>query len=100
MKTTQAPAELQAVASAWQRVKAAAGTTAISHDWDERARLEAEPYLDGRSRRATGRNKQLNVKVKAEFDAEVRALAKARKIGLGELLEIVLAEWKEASHAK
>src|SRR5262245_26631778 len=98
-KNKQPAAELQNVAASWLRLQAAANTTTISHDWEERARLEAEPYVDGRSRRATGRNKQLNVKVKREFDTELRALATARKICLGELLEIILAEWK-ASEAK
>jgi hypothetical protein len=93
-KNKHPAAEVENVAASWLRLQAAAGTTAISHDWEERARLEAEPYVDGRSRRATGRNKQLNVKVKREFDRELRTLAKARKVGLGEMLEIILAEWK------
>jgi hypothetical protein len=98
-KNKQPAAVLENVAASWLRLQAAANTTAISHDWEERARLEAEPYIDGRSRRATGRNKQLNVKVRREFDSELRALAKARKVGLGEMLEIILAGWK-ASGAK
>jgi hypothetical protein len=53
---------------------------------------------DGRSKRRTGRNVQLNLKVRADFKAELLALAAARGVGMAELLETVLAEWK-ADHA-
>jgi|GEM_PF-7014580 len=90
------PADLEAVTAAWARVQAAAGTSKVegTESWEERARLEAEPYMDGRKLRATGRTKQLNIKVKPGFDAELRKLAKAQGVGLAEMLERILAEWK------
>jgi hypothetical protein len=51
---------------------------------------------DGRSKRATGRSKQLNLKVMPEVDAEFRALAKAEGKGFGEMFETIFAEWKAA----
>jgi hypothetical protein len=49
---------------------------------------------DGRRRRATGRDLQFNIKVKPEWREEVRRLSEERDIGMAELLENILAEWK------
>lgn len=61
-------------------------------------RREAEKPLpkktDGRRLRATGRTDQFNIKVKPEWRDEIAALAEQRDIGMAELLERMLVEWK------
>ena len=53
---------------------------------------------DGRSTRRIGRDVQLNLKVRPTFKADLAALAKARHVGMTELLETILSQWK-ADHA-
>jgi hypothetical protein len=94
-----APEDDSAAISAWGKLNAiangkprkAAGGTAESRD-----NLEKRPALatDGRRKRTTGRVLQLNTKVKPAFRAELQAMADARDIGLAEMLERILAEWK------
>lgn len=81
------------VAVAWSRMCRAAGP---SYTPKSKAELEKPPIPigDRRRKRFTGRTKQLNTKVTPAFDAELRALAKARKIGIAEMLERMLVEWK------
>ena len=45
-------------------------------------------------RRRTGRNTQMNLKVKEFVQTEIRALAKKRGITMGAMIEIILTEWK------
>jgi hypothetical protein len=49
---------------------------------------------DGRRLRATGRTEQFNIKVKPAWREEIQALARDRDIGMAELLERMLVEWK------
>lgn len=90
------------VATAWSRMCRAAGPAATP-GFTPASRLDLQrppvPVEDRRRKRWTGRTKQLNTKVTPEFDAELRALAKARKIGIAEMLEIIVAEWKVAKNA-
>jgi hypothetical protein len=53
---------------------------------------------DGRSKRATGRDQQLNLKVTVEFKRDLAEIAKANKKPMNVMLEMMLAEWK-ARHA-
>lgn len=85
------------VAAAWGRVMAAAGTRKTKGATvKSRAEAEKPPVLptDGRRLRSTGRTQQLNMKVKPAFRSELEALADQRGIGLAEMLERILAEWK------
>jgi hypothetical protein len=85
------------VGAAWGRMLAAAGgrktkgATVAS-----RSAAEKPPVLptDGRRLRATGRTQQLNMKVKPEYRTELETLAAERDIGLAEMSERILAEWK------
>lgn len=84
---------------AWGRLTAIAtgkGRKAPGGTVASRDRLEKRPVLptDGRRKRATGRTLQLNVKVKPSFRAELQALANERDVGLAEMMERILAEWK------
>ena len=85
------------IAAAWGRVMAAAGSRKTKGA-TIRSRAEAEkpPILptDGRRQRATGRTKQMNMKVKPTYYAELVELADKRGIGLAEMSERILAEWK------
>jgi hypothetical protein len=47
-------------------------------------------YVDGRSRRRTGRIEQINVKVSSQFNAELRELADRENILIVEALERAL----------
>jgi len=93
---------LEAVASSWARMVAAAGATprkTAGGTPASRAKGEDTKPIsiaDSRRRKGGGRVRQLNVKVTREFDTELRTLAKARKAGLAEMLETILAEWKAA----
>lgn len=51
--------------------------------------------IDGRSLRRTGRVRQLNLKVTAEFDDQLRAIASARGKMLAEVLEDAMASYVE-----
>lgn len=85
------------IAVAWGRVMAAAGGRKTKGATvKSRAEAEKPPVLptDGRRLRATGRTLQLNIKVKPTFRDELTALAEKRDIGLAEMLERVLTEWK------
>lgn len=64
---------------------------------DERRKAEKPlpAKTDGRRLRATGRDQQFNIKVKAVWRAEIEALAQERNIGMAEMLERILAEWKK-----
>lgn len=85
------------VVAAWGRMMAAAGgrktkgATVASRDAGEKP-----PVLptDGRRLRATGRTMQLNIKVKPAFRDELVALAARNKVGIAEMLERIVAEWK------
>jgi hypothetical protein len=85
------------IVAAWGRMMAAAGgrktkgATVAS-----RAEGEKPPVLptDGRRLRATGRTLQLNVKVKPAFREELLTLASKNGVGIAEMLERILAEWK------
>ncbi len=46
-------------------------------------------------RRRTGRTTQMNLKVKDAVHKEIKALAEAKGMVMGELLEIVFTEWKQ-----
>lgn len=85
------------IAAAWSRVLAAAGTRKTKGA-TVRSRAEAEkpPVLptDGRRLRATGRTKQMNMKVKPSYYDELAELASKRGVGLAEMSERILAEWK------
>ena len=63
---------------------------------DRRRQLEKPPISkdDGRRQRATGRSKVFNTKLKPEFRDELFALAAERNIGVAELLEQIVTEWK------
>jgi hypothetical protein len=51
---------------------------------------EAGRYIDGRSRRRTGRIEQINVKVSSQFNGELRGLADRENILIVEALERAL----------
>lgn len=51
--------------------------------------------IDGRSLRRTGRVRQLNLKVTAEFDDQLRSIASARGMMLAEVLEEAMASFVE-----
>jgi hypothetical protein len=97
-----APASEAYVAICWGRMMAAAngvakrkapGGTVASRIAGERPPVRPE---DQRRARATGRDKQLNLKVSAEFRDELRTLARTNSVGMNEMLERILAEWKAA----
>ena len=50
-------------------------------------------YVDGRSRRRTGRIEQINVKVSSQFNAELRELADRENILIVEALERALTAY-------
>ena len=50
---------------------------------------------DGRRLRRTGRTVQLNIKVKPEFKKQLQRLSKSNKVGMAEMLEIVLEQWAD-----
>jgi hypothetical protein len=92
-------AEEHDIMKAWGRIVAAAGsrkTKGVSAAQRKAAEKAPVAPTDGRRRRATGRTKQLNVKVKPAFHQELTALAEARGTGIAELLEQMLADWKAA----
>lgn len=61
-------------------------------------RREAEKPLpkktDGRRLKNTGRSDQFNIKVKPAWRDEIAALADERDIGMAEMLERIVEEWK------
>jgi hypothetical protein len=86
------------VAAAWGRMVAAAGK-AKTPGFSVKSKLALErppvPPTDGRRKRGKGeRTQQLNVKMKPPIVAELKTLAKQRDIGLAEMLERMLSEWK------
>lgn len=86
------------IAEWWSRIETMAGsrkTRGVTVAERRAAERQPLPPEDGRRQRRTGRDMQLNMKVKPEFRAELEALARAREIGLAEMLERILAEWKE-----
>jgi hypothetical protein len=64
---------------------------------DQRHKLEKPPVAkdDGRRAKATGRTKVFNTKLKPEFRDKLFALANERKIGVAELLELIVGEWEQ-----
>ncbi len=52
------------------------------------------PKTDGRRLRRTGRETQMNLKVREPVRNEFRAIAKAEGMSMGELLEQMLEAWK------
>jgi hypothetical protein len=86
------------IAAAWGRVMVAAGGRKTKGATvKSRAEAEKPPVLptDGRRERATGRTLQLNMKVKPAFRDDLVALADKHQIGLAEMLERVLTEWRQ-----
>ena len=85
------------VKAGWEKIKAAAdanirktkGQTVAEKRETEKP---AVGKADGRRLRRTGRNTQMNLKVRKEVREEFLALAARRKISMGELLEQLLAE--------
>lgn len=57
------------------------------------APMGAGRYVDGRSRRRTGRIEQINVKVSSQFNAELRELADRENILIVEALERALTAY-------
>lgn len=49
---------------------------------------------DGRSKRATGRTAQLNIKVRPEWKAELSTAAAARGLLMVELIEQMFSDWR------
>jgi hypothetical protein len=83
------------VRSAWGRLtgkpRKTKGVTAASRDALEKPPL---PASDPRRQRSTGRTAQTNIKLKPDFREELFSLAAERNIGLAELMEQIVAEWK------
>ena len=60
----------------------------------EKSERQPIKKTDGRRLRRTGRSTQMNLKVKPHVRDKFLAIAKARGMSMGELLEVVLAEWQ------
>jgi hypothetical protein len=56
-------------------------------------------YVDGRSRRRTGRIEQINVKVSAQFNSDLRGLADRENLLIVEVLEQALNAYLRISAA-
>jgi hypothetical protein len=85
------------ISAAWSKlVIAAGGRKTRGMSVADRRASEATPVppTDGRRLRFTGRTSQLNIKVKPDFRVMLYQLAQARDIGMAQMLEIILAEWK------
>ena len=81
--------------------KAAAKPVEIAHI-DQIAREQGFPSRKAevpavRRRYTTGRNQQLNIKVKAKTAEQLHRLADAQGVPLGEMLEIVLDAFEKAT---
>ena len=91
-KPTDSGAEFASMAlmRKWGERKSKGATVA------ERKEMEKPPVAltDGRRARRTGRDVQMNVKMKPEFREDLFALAEARGIGVAELIERIVCEWK------
>ena len=80
------------VEAGWEKIKAAAEANSHKTKGQPVSDKAAVGKADGRRLRRTGRNTQMNLKVRKEVREEFLALAARRKVSMGKLLEQLLAE--------